>query len=268
MNETNAVSKTRVVTFRDLWDIFLQRWWVLILAAAIAVAAVFGIRQIVFVPQYSSTATLYILRSEQNTGSGSVDSDFSLALKVVNDCDYLLKSHAVVDDVIEELGLDIEYKDLSEMISTSNPENTRILEVTVEADSPELAKRIVDRLCEIGQDKIAEAMGFQQVNLFEYGTVSDEPSNRMGIFTYALIGLVGAIAAYLVFLIMFVADDSLRTEDDIMQSLGLTVLAEIPDANGGKKGKYGHYSGYGKYYYGSKAYFNEPYGGAQEGRRD
>ena len=154
------------------------------------------------------------------------------------------------------------------MISTSNPENTRILEVTVEADSPELAKRIVDRLCEIGQDKIAEAMGFQQVNLFEYGTISDEPSNRMGIFTYALIGLVGAIAAYLVFLIMFVADDSLRTEDDIMQSLGLTVLAEIPDANGGKKGKYGHYSGYGKYYYGSKAYFNEPYGGAQEGRRD
>ena len=234
----------------------------------IAVAAVFGIRQIVFVPQYSSTATLYILRSEQNTGSGSVDSDFSLALKVVNDCDYLLKSHAVVDDVIEELGLDIEYKDLSEMISTSNPENTRILEVTVEADSPELAKRIVDRLCEIGQDKIAEAMGFQQVNLFEYGTVSDEPSNRMGVFTYALIGLVGAIAAYLVFLIMFVADDSLRTEDDIMQSLGLTVLAEIPDANGGKKGKYGHYSGYGKYYYGSKAYLNEPYGGAQEGRRD
>lgn len=62
MNETNAVSKTRVVTFRDLWDIFLQRWWVLILAAAIAVAAVFGIRQIVFVPHYSSTATLYILR--------------------------------------------------------------------------------------------------------------------------------------------------------------------------------------------------------------
>ena len=124
MNEKES-SKARILTFRDLWEIFTARWWVMLLAAVIAIAAVFIIRSIIFVPKYESTATLYILRSEHQSTGSSTDSDFSLALKVVNDCDYLLKSHAVVDDVIDELQLDtvygISYKELSEMISTGNP---------------------------------------------------------------------------------------------------------------------------------------------------
>ena len=275
MNEKES-SKAKILSFRDLWEIFLSRWWVMLLAAVIAIAAVFIIRSIIFVPKYESTATLYILRSEQQSTGSSTDSDFSLALKVVNDCDYLLKSHAVVDDVIDELQLDtvygISYKELSEMISTSNPENTRILEVIVEAESPELARLIVNSLCRIGQDKINDAMRIQQVNLFEEGTLSTEASNRMGVVTYFLIGLLAAVTVYIIFLIMFVIDDSLRTEDDIVRALGLTVLAEIPDANGYKKpNKYGQYGKYGKYgRYGKTAYGNKPYGvnGNQQGGRN
>lgn len=271
MNEKEA-SKTRILTFKELWEIFLNRWWVMLLAAVIAIAAVSIIRSIIFVPKYESTATLYILRSEQQSAGSSTDSDFSLALKVVNDCDYLLKSHAVVDDVIEELQLDtvygISYKELSEMISTSNPENTRILEVTVEAESPELARLIVNSLCRIGQDKINDAMRIQQVNLFEEGTLSTEASNRMGVVAYFLIGLIAAVTVYIIFLIMFIADDSLRTEEDIVRTLALTVLAEIPDANGCKKtNKYGQYGKYGRY--GKTAYGNKPYGSnLQDGRNN
>ena len=280
MNEKES-SKARILTFRDLWEIFTARWWVMLLAAVIAIAAVFIIRSIIFVPKYDSTATLYILRSEHQSTGSSTDSDFSLALKVVNDCDYLLKSHAVVDDVIDELQLDtvygISYKELSEMISTSNPENTRILEVTVEAESPELAQLIVNSLCRIGQDKINDAMRMQQVNLFEEGTLSAEASNRMGIATYFLIGVIAAAAVYIIFLIMFVIDDSLRTEDDIVRALGLTVLAEIPDAGEYKKpnkygryGKYGRDGKYGRYGKATSAYGNKPYGvnGSQQGGRN
>ena len=51
----------------------------------------------------------------------------------------------------------------------SNPEDTRILEVTVKADSPKMAKAIVDRICTIGAARIEDAMGFQQVNVYELG---------------------------------------------------------------------------------------------------
>ena len=133
--------------------------------------------------------------------------------------------------MIQKLELQTGYKALSESVSTSNPENTRILEVTVESDSPENAKRIVDALCEIGQEKIAEAMGFQQVNLYEYGTLSSKPCNTTSMTTYLLAGVIAAILVYSAFLIVFLLDDRIRTEEDIERYLGLSILGNIPNAN-------------------------------------
>lgn len=243
---TKENANVRVVTLKDLWGIFIHRLWIIIIAAAVVVGGLFVINRITFVPVYSSTATLYILRQEGGvTSDSSTDSDFSLALKVVNDCDYLLKSHSVLDEVIQKLDLQTGYKELSESVSTSNPENTRILEVTVESDSPENAKRIVDALCEIGQEKIAEAMGFQQVNLYEYGTLSNKPCNTTSMTTYLLAGVIAAILVYSAFLIVFLLDDRIRTEEDIERYLGLSILGNIPNANDKKNHLYGYYSAYG-----------------------
>ena len=144
----------------------------------------------------ASTATLYILRQADGATASDASSDFSLALKVVNDCTYLLKSHTVLDEVISSLNLDMKYEDLYDCISTSNPEDTRILEVTVKADSPELAKRIVDKICTIGSKRIEDAMGFQQVNLYELGTTDPDPCNSTRMLTFAFAGVVAAVVTY------------------------------------------------------------------------
>lgn len=242
---TKDNANVRVVTLKDLWGIFIHRLWVMILAAVVVAGGMLLINRLTFIPTYTSTATLYILRQDNDTSSGNSDSDFSLALKVVNDCDYLLKSHSVLDEVIQELNLEIDYKILSKSVSTSNPENTRILEVTVKSDSPENAKNIVDALCEIGQEKITEAMGFQQVNLYEYGTVNEKPCNTTSMTTYLLAGMIAAILVYSAFLIVFLLDDRIRTEEDIERYLGLSILGDIPNANDKKNHQYGYYKAYG-----------------------
>lgn len=109
----------------------------------------FAYVQLMFVPRYESTATLFILNLDNEVSVSSTYNSFNLALKVVNDCTYLLKSHTVLDEVIEELDLDIGYNELYTSCSTSNPEKTRILEVTDGAESPEEAKEIVDAICSI-----------------------------------------------------------------------------------------------------------------------
>lgn len=197
---------------------------------------------------YASTATLYILRQADSANASDASSDFSLALKVVNDCTYLLKSHTVLDEVISSLNLDMEYEDLYDCVSTSNPEDTRILEVTVKADSPELAKRIVDRICTIGSQRIEDAMGFQQVNLYELGTTDPNPCNSTRMITFAFAGIVAAVMMYVFFLIIFLLDDRIKADDENLERyLGLSVLGNIPNADGKKAGKYGYYKTYAAY---------------------
>ena len=107
----NQKANFKTVTLKDLWGIFVQRLWAIILAACICCGGFLVFNRMTFVPQYASTATLYILRQADGATASDASSDFSLALKVVNDCTYLLKSHTVLDEVISSLNLDMEYED-------------------------------------------------------------------------------------------------------------------------------------------------------------
>ena len=242
----------RVVTLKDLWDVFRHRFFLMVLAAIIVMGGMFAFNKVTFDPEYESTATLYILRQSDSSSDTDSYSDFSLALNLVNDCDHLLKSHAVLDAVIQELNLNMDYEDLYERVSVTNPEETRVLEVSVVADTPELAKKIVDQVCEKGTVKIDEAMGLKQVNLYEYGILEDEPCNTTSLLMYLLMGVVAAVLVYSYYLVRFLLDDRIRTDEDINRHLGLSILGEIPNANAKKHGKYG-YGGYGYGYgYGQK----------------
>ena len=120
--------------------------------------------------------------------------------------------------------------------------------MTAKADSPELAKRIVDRICTIGSKRIEDAMGFQQVNLYELGTTDPDPCNSTRMLTFAFAGVVAAVVMYVIFLIIFLLDDRIKTDDENLERyLGLSVLGNIPNADGRKSGKYGYYKTYAAY---------------------
>lgn len=249
MNETNT---QQIITFRDIWELFLQRLVIVLLVTALSVAICYVYNRVTYTPMYQSTATLYIAGDDSFEGNSSADAynTYSLALKVVNDCDYLLSSRSVVDQLIQEMDLNTDYAVLQSRISTDNPSNTRILEVTVEAETPNLSKKIVDRLCEIGEGKINDVMGANYVRLYEYGTYSDLPCNETVKATYIIVGSVAAVLTFGLCLLLFLLDDRIRSADHIEQVLGLSVLGDIPDNNAlGQKGRYGYYryKGYGLY---------------------
>lgn len=248
MNENNNL---RTITFKELWNIFISRIVVIVLVGAIVLVCGLIIGKITYKPKYESTATLYIIRENENvtTSSGEAYNEFTLALKVANDCTYLLKSRTVAEQVIDDLRLDMTYGELRGMVSVTNPTNTRILEVTVTADTPETAKLIVDRLCEVGRQHIAQAMGFEQVNLYEYGALENMPANSVNKMIYLVVAVAAAAVVYLVFVVAFLLDDRIRSLEDIERMMGLSILGEIPNFNSGGRrygyGKYGKGYGYG-----------------------
>lgn len=267
----NNKSFIREVTLSDLWRIFLQRLWIMLLAMVLVAGGLTVYNRLTYVPRYNSTATLYILKQQNEVTTpqyGQQYEDFTLALKVVNDCDYLLKSKPVLKNVIKELGMEetLTYPALRGSISTNNPEDTRILTVTVEADTPENARDLVNKVCDLGVVEITRAMGFEQVMVYDHGSLNTAPCNTESVMTYLLAGFVAMAAVYAIFLLTFLFDDRLKTDEEIERALELTVIGDIPNAEGTKNRKYGYYryGKYGKYSYGSKyAYGKYGYGETQ-----
>ena len=238
----NDNSKLKTITLKDFFTLFYTRIWLLILVPAVCMGIVYAQQHFFFEPEYRSTATLYILKQENGAGYNYTDSDFSLALDVVNDCTYILKSNVVLDQVISSLDLDMSYDDLYDCIETENPSDTRILEVSATTHDASLSKKITDKVCVIGIDEITDVMGFEQVNMYAEGLEPTKPSNTIGLAGYLLIGIMAAVATYSVILIIYIFDDGIRNKEDIEEYLGLSILGDIPNFSEGVNQYGGYYS--------------------------
>ena len=172
-------------------------------------------------PQYESTATLYL-------GSRGTDEDYATALKLISDCSYVMKSQSVLEQTALNLHLDLPADGLEKQITIKNPEGTRILEVMVTADSPQLAKDIVDMLCTLGKEKIASTIGFYQISVHEFGSLDAEPCNQPGLVLYLLIAIITASLLYALFLLLYILDPHLRSGEEAAEKLDLPLLAKLP----------------------------------------
>ena len=242
------MKNTKEISLRDFWNVFIRCWWIVAVAAIIVAAAFKIYDRMTYIPYYKSTATLYILKDNAKNGETErtlSNTDFTLALNVVNDCDYLLKSHLVLDEVIEDLHLDISYGALKGSISTKNPENTRFLEVSVSNLSAKEAKKIVDKICDVSVEKCFDVMGLKQLNHCEYGNLNYAPYNVTGSSRYLLIAAVIALLIYAAFFLVYLFDNSISSDEEIENVLHLTVLGDIPDASASRRSNK-KYKQYGK----------------------
>ncbi len=218
----------RVLTLGDLWTLLRRHLSIVLLAALVAGGGTYAFGSLA-PARYRATATLYILR--QSSESGQTSEEFSLALKVVNDCTYLLKSHAVLDPVIQELQLDMDYAALQEAVSITNPEDSRILAVTAQADSPAMARDIVNTICILGTETIRAVMDYGQIRLYEYAIAETTPCNRPTL-TMCLLAAAGGAALVLgLFLLQFLLDDRIQGEEDL-EALGIPLLGEVAGLRG------------------------------------
>ena len=121
------------------------------------------------------------------------------------------------------------YKELKECITVENPSDTRILSITATDKDPEMSKKIADTLAKTSADFIGDKMEVTQPKIIEEGevpTIQTSPSTKKNVLIGALAGLVLSAGVIILLTLM---DDTIKSEDDIENYLGLTTLASIPD---------------------------------------
>ena len=212
----------------DLRELFyaLKKRILVILAAILAGAVIAGVTKLFITPVYSATATMLVLTKETTLSSLA---DLQIGSQLTKDYNILITSRTVLQDVVDELNLDMTYKELKERITVENPSDTRILSITAIDKDPEMAKKIADTLAKTSADFIGDKMEVTPPKIIEEGevpTIQTSPSTKKNVLIGALAGLVLSAGVIILLTLM---DDTIKSEDDIENYLGLTTLASIPD---------------------------------------
>ena len=140
----------------DLRAFFLRlktKWLTCILGLLLGAVLALGYSIFLVNPEYQSTAMVYL----RGNGSSSISiQDLQVGTQLTKDYEIIFKSRPVLESTIDELNLDMSTKELSNLISITNTEDTRILSITATADTPELAKDIANSIMDNGVQKVSE----------------------------------------------------------------------------------------------------------------
>lgn len=216
----------------QLWNAVRHRIWLVLLAGFIVADIAFAITKFLITPMYSSSATMLVVTKETTLSSLA---DLQLGSQLTNDYEILITSRPVLQQTIDQLELETDYKHLRDTITISNPNDSRMLIISTLQADPELAKSVVDTLAGISSDYIAEKMEVTAPKIIEEGEIPLTQSSPSLLRNTAIGGLLGILAAVFLICVAVILNDSIQTEDDIERYLQLPVLAVVPDKSGSSK---------------------------------
>lgn len=211
-----------------------RRIWLILAVGLIFAFGAAAYTRFLVTPVYTSSSTMLVLTKETTLASVA---DLQLGTQLTKDYSVLIQSRPVLEKTIENLGLDMSYQALRGSISITNPEDTRILSISVNHSDPETAKTIADELASVSSAYIGDKMEVTPPKIIEEGevpTYKTSPSMRKN----TVMGfLAGAVLVCAVVVVLELLNDSIYTEEDVEKYLGLSTFAVVPDKEPNHKKK-------------------------------
>ena len=209
----------------DLKALFLKirsLWYVVILGAltGIFVSVLYG--KLMTAPMYSASSMVYLRSSSQSISL----QDLQLGSELTKDYEIIFKSRPNLENVIADLDLDMSVGQLSGMIAISNPTDTRILQVSVTSEDPDLSASIVNEVVENGMQTVRE-IDSQEPYVVERAIPNTTNVGTSLLHRAILGGLVGLVIAIGLISLRFILTDSITSVDDVEEVLGTPVLAVV-----------------------------------------
>ena len=213
------------IDLKEVFYLLLSHWKSIFLAMLIG-AAIFGAyHTFLLKPSYQADASIYIT----STDSMISFSDLQLSAALTDDYANIIKSRSVLNRVIDELDLNLNYKQLGALISVENPDSTHIVDIKVTCDDPELSRNITNALMNISVDQIYQVIGSGEPTVIDYAMAEAVQDVTPGLKKYLMLGaLLGALIVCAIVVLRMLTDTTLKTVDDIDRYLHLPVLAAVP----------------------------------------
>lgn len=203
----------------------LRKIWLILAVAVVTACLTAGYTFFKIEPTYSSTATMLVLTKETTLTSLT---DLQIGSQLTKDYSVLITSRPVLEQVIENMDLKMNYKTLKGNVSINNPEDTRLLFITVTMNDAKQAKAVVNELAAVSSEFIGDKMEVSPPKVVEEGEIGSKTGPS--ITKNAVLGfVVGAFLVCAVIVVLELLNDTIQKEDDIERYLDIPTLAVIPE---------------------------------------
>ena len=218
-------SNTQEIDLVELFFTLLHNWKLLLIGLIMGAVIMAGYYGMFVQSTYRATTELYI------TNSDSIISlqDLQMGTALTEDYKTIITSRTVLNKVIEDLQLNMDYRKLRGLISVSNPTGTHIISTSVTTTNRDNSRIIANDLLNVSIERLYQVIGTSEPTIIDYSQADAvenvTPSLRRYIMMGGLIGML-LVAAFITIRVMM--DTTLKTEDDVERYLKLPMLSSVP----------------------------------------
>ena len=224
------------IDLKDMFDYFKSKlsWIIIAIALAIGIGNVYTM--LTRVPQYRSSTSL-VLVSENSSESQSTynNSEQQLNKNLVGTYTEIIKSKTVLENVINNLGLDYSYGELYEKVSVTAVTNSELIRIVVSDPNPKQATKIADEIASVFVSEVNKFYKLNNVAILDKAEDQSTPYNVNYIKDNAIYVLIGLVVSCGIVFIFFYFDTTIKASEEIEQKLGLTVVGIVPTVDLGKE---------------------------------
>ena len=179
------------------------------------------------VPIYESKTSLVLTKNDNNNAT-ITQNDITLNKNLVPTYREIIKSRRILEQVIDNMDINIDYETLTKNVEVSSIENTELIVISVYDEDARLAKSIADEIASVFKKEIVDIYSIENISIIDQAQISTKPYN-VNVLKQFVIGCgLGFLISSLIVALFFYFDDTIKTEEDIEQKIGLPVLGSVP----------------------------------------
>lgn len=233
--ESRSRQEERYIDIRRLFSV-LKRGILWILAAAV-LAGAFGYvySKQSDAPVYRTTGYLMVKAGEdQKVDSTSAEGQAYLMTLTATYAS-ICRSQELLNTVIEDLDLDMDYTTLYGRVSVSQIENTYIFRVTVSDASGDMSEAIVRDMIQRAPEILVPIVGEGRIGEVDHPYTNMQAGSAGTRKTIIQAAFAGAFFMILLLLIQAALDRTVRGSADVEDTLGLNMLGVLPQEGSASK---------------------------------
>ena len=216
------------IDLKELFDYFKSKivWVIVIIFAVLIIGNVYTL--LTRVPLYKTNASLVLVSENNNTNAVYNNSEQQLNKNLVATYSEIIKSKAVLNDVISNLKLKMTYVELKRKITVEAVENTEIIYIYVVDKNAKKASIIANEISNVFVSKINSYYKLNNVTILDKAEIVKKPYNSNYLKDNVIYLLVGVVLSCGVIFLFFYFDTTIKTSNEIENKLNLTVIGTVP----------------------------------------
>jgi capsular polysaccharide biosynthesis protein len=216
---------------KDYMKMIKKRLW-MIVSLVLAVSVLTGVVSYKFIqPVYEASVKLIVTKAQEFQGTQMIDyGSIDANIKLVNTYKEIIKTPAIMDKVVQQypdLGLDS--IQLIEKVNVNSANESQVMTISMEDVSYDRGAQIVNAIAEVFKNQIPTIMKIDNVTILNEANeairpLPVKPNPKLNIAISFILSLM--VALCLVFILEYL-DDSIKTEQDVKNYLGIPTLGVI-----------------------------------------